>query len=111
MLEAGLMGTVWSVTIDCAHPAELTAFWCLALGYAEASPPEGFTSWAEALAAVGVPREEWDDGAFIEDPAGAGPKISFLKVPEAKIAKNRVHLDVQAGGGRSTPWEIRWPRG
>ena len=26
------------------------------------------------------------------------------------MAKNRVHLDVQAGGGRSEPWEIRWPR-
>jgi hypothetical protein len=36
-----------------------------------------------------------------------GPGISFLKVPEPKVAKNRVHLDVQAGGGRSEPWEIR----
>ena len=24
--------------------------------------------------------------------------------------KNRVHLDGQAGGGRSEPWEVRWPR-
>jgi predicted enzyme related to lactoylglutathione lyase len=38
------------------------------------------------------------------------PSISFLKVSEPKVAKNRVHLDVHVGGGRSQPWEIRWPR-
>jgi hypothetical protein len=30
-------------------------------------------------------------------------------VPEPKVAKNRVHLDVQAGGGREQPWQVRWP--
>ena len=25
--------------------------------------------------------------------------LTFLKVPEPKVVKNRVHLDVQAGGG------------
>jgi Glyoxalase-like domain len=104
------MSTRWTMTVDCAHPAALAGFWCLALGYAEASPPEGFASWGEWLAHAGVPPEEWDDGAYIEDPAGVGPAISFLKVPEPKVAKNRVHLDVQAGGGRGVPWQIRWPR-
>jgi predicted enzyme related to lactoylglutathione lyase len=23
--------------------------------------------------------------------------------------KNRLHLDVQVGGGRDTLWEVRWP--
>jgi hypothetical protein len=36
--------------------------------------------------------------------------LSFLKVSESKVVKNRVHLDVQAGGGRGEPWEVRWPR-
>jgi Glyoxalase-like domain len=67
-------------------------------------------SWPEWLANVGVPPEEWDDGAYIEDPEGVGPGISFLKVPEPKVAENRVHLDVQAGGGRGEPWAVRWPR-
>ena len=57
-----------------------------------------------------VPREEWGDGAYIEDPRGLRPAISFLKVPEPKRAKNRVHLDVQAGGGRGEPQEERWAR-
>jgi glyoxalase superfamily protein len=104
------MSTRWSVTVDCAHPATLAAFWNSALGYVDASPPEGFASWAGWLAHAGVPPEEWDDGAYIEDPDGVRPGISFLKVPEPKVAKNRVHLDVQAGGGRGEPWEVRWPR-
>jgi hypothetical protein len=104
------MTTRWTVTMDCADPARLAAFWRLALGYVGASPPEGFASWAEWFTHFGVPREEWDDGAYIEDPDGVHASISFLKVPEPKVAKNRVHLDVQAGGGRSEPWEVRWPR-
>jgi len=85
------------VTFDCAHPAALAAFWRLALGYVDASPPEGFASWPEWLADVGVPPDEWDVGAYIEDPEGVRPSISFLKVPEPKVAKNRVHLAVQDG--------------
>ena len=92
------MSVQWTVTVDCAHPATLAAFWSLALGYVEARPPNGFTSWAEWLADAGVPREEWDDVAYIEDPDGMRPSISFLKVPEPKVVKNRVHLDVQVGG-------------
>jgi Glyoxalase-like domain len=100
----------WSLTFDCADPAALAAFWRLALEYVDGPPPAGFASWPEYLAAVGVPEQEWDDGAFIVDPEGIGPPISFLKVPEPKAAKNRVHLDVQAGGGRGEPWRVRWPR-
>lgn len=104
------MPTRWSLTIDCAHPARLAQFWALALGYAPKPPPEGFGSWEEWLAHFGVPEEEWDDGAYLADPDGLGPALSFLKVPEAKAGKNRLHLDVQAGGGRDVPWEVRWPR-
>jgi Glyoxalase-like domain len=104
------MSTRWSVTFDCAEPAALAAFWCVALGYVAASPPEGFASWPEWFAHYRVPPEEWGDGAYIEDPDGIGPAISFLKVPEPKAAKNRVHFDVQAGGGRAVPLEVRWPR-
>lgn len=33
-----------------------------------------------------------------------------MQVPEAKVVKNRLHLDIQVGGGRDTPWATRWPR-
>ncbi|MFR0354286.1 VOC family protein [Streptomyces sediminimaris] len=104
------MATRWTVTIDCARPVELAAFWALALGYAERPPPAGFGSRQEWFARHGVPEEEWDDGAYLSDPDGAGPDISFLRVPEPKVTKNRLHLDLQVGGGRETPWAQRWPR-
>ncbi|MEU0832402.1 VOC family protein [Streptomyces sp. NPDC005969] len=104
------MATRWTVTLDCAQPSRLAEFWALALGYVPKPPPAGFGSWEEWFAHHGVPEEEWDDGAYLCDPDGVGPTLSFLKVPERKVAKNRVHLDVQAGGGRDTPWEERWPR-
>ncbi|MFB6779906.1 VOC family protein [Streptomyces sp. NPDC056352] len=104
------MSTRWTVTLDCAQPTRLAQFWALALGYVPKPPPAGFGSWEEWFAHHGIPEEEWDDGAYLCDPDGVGPTLSFLKVPEPKMAKNRVHLDVQAGGGRDTPWEERWPR-
>ena len=104
------MAMRWTVTFDCAEPARLARFWALALGYVEQPPPDGFATWEEWLREHRVPEDEWDDGAWLCDPDGAGPSLSFLRVPEPKTAKNRVHLDVQVGGGRRTPWEERWPR-
>jgi hypothetical protein len=97
------------LTVDCASPATVSAFWALALGYVEPPAPEGFASWADWLRHHDVPEEEWDDGAYLVDPDGVGPKLSFMKVPEGKVAKNRLHVDVQAGGGREVSWDLRWP--
>ncbi|QWF80896.1 VOC family protein [Amycolatopsis sp. CA-230715] len=104
------MATNWTLTVDCAEPGKLARFWALALGYIERPPPEGFANWEAWFAHHDVPEAERDDGAFLSDPDGVAPSISFLKVPEGKAAKNRVHIDVQAGGGRGVPWEVRWPR-
>jgi hypothetical protein len=100
----------WSLTIDCAQPARLAEFWALALGYVPAPPPAGFGSWEEWFTHYDVPEQEWDQGAYLSDPDEVGPSLSFLQVPESKVVKNRLHLDVQVGGGRNTPWEVRWPR-
>ncbi|CAM5399893.1 VOC family protein OS=Streptomyces alboniger OX=132473 GN=CP975_00575 PE=4 SV=1 [Streptomyces alboniger] len=34
-----------------------------------------------------------------KDPSGVGPRMYFQRVPEGKVAKNRLHLDVRAGAG------------
>jgi Glyoxalase-like domain len=102
--------TNWGLTVDCAHPGAQARFWALALGYEELPPPDGFATWPEWLRHHEVPEDEWDDGAYLQDPAGVGPTLSFLKVPESKVAKNRLHVDVKAGGGRDQPWAQRWPR-
>ena len=88
----------------------LARFWAVALGYIERPPPPGFASWEAWFEHHAVPEDEWDDGAYLTDPEGVLPSLSFLKVPEGKVVKNRVHLDVQAGGGRDVRWETRWER-
>lgn len=76
-------------------------FWALALGYVEEAPPEGSTSWQELLESneILVP----PDGSIgaIVDTTGFGPRILFLRVPEAKSAKNRIHLDVSSAATAS----------
>jgi hypothetical protein len=104
------MAATWQLTIDCASPALLADFWAAALGYVPSPVPAGFASWEAWLVELGVPEDEWDAGAAIVDPDGIAPRIGFLRVPERKATKNRLHIDVQIGGGRHRPWEQRWPR-
>lgn len=33
------------------------------------------------------------------DPSGVGPLLFFQRVPEGKVVKNRLHLDVRVGTG------------
>ncbi|WP_064445839.1 VOC family protein [Micromonospora sp. NBRC 110037] len=87
------------ITIDCADPAKLAAFWAEVLGYRVQGPPEGFDSWEQALTAMGVPPERHNDASAVVDPEGAGPRLFFQRVPESKRVKNRVHLDVRAAPG------------
>lgn len=87
------------VTIDCADPAGLAAFWAQALGYRIESPPAAFETWGEALEAFGVPRDQWNSRSAIVPLRGAGSRIFFQRVPEGKIGKNRLHLDIRAAPG------------
>ena len=57
-----------------------------------------------------VPQEEWGDGAKLDDPDGVLPDIGFLRVPEGKTAKNRLHLDLQVSGGRHLDQGLRRAR-
>ncbi|MEV0767330.1 VOC family protein [Nocardia salmonicida] len=70
--------TVGGITIDTADPAELAEFWCAALGYTVLT--------------------DSGDYVMITPPGvgfGQGRYLAFQKVPEAKGAKNRVHIDFQ----------------
>ena len=87
------------VTVDCHDPAGLAAFWSQALGYQLQDPPGGFSSWDEALDAMGVPAERRNDASAVLDPDGAGPRLFFQRVPEGKQVKNRLHLDIRAAPG------------
>jgi hypothetical protein len=102
------MAVRFQICIDCADPDRLVRFWVSALGYVVEPPPEGFASWDDYWRDVGVPEEELGAGAdSIIDPDGHGPRIWFPIVPEKKTIKNRLHLDIRASGGRTTPLETR----
>ncbi|MFE9786342.1 VOC family protein [Nocardia salmonicida] len=62
------------VTFDCAEPERLARFWSAVLGYEHR-------------------------GSACVDPSGVGPRLYFQRVPEDKVVKNRVHLDVRVGTG------------
>ncbi len=94
------------ITVDCADPVRLAQFWADVLGYDGEEPPAGHQSWAEYSAATGGSAEAW---SAVVDPAGIGPRLLFQRVPEGKVVKNRLHLDVRVGGARGTPKEQRRP--
>ena len=104
------MSTGVQVVFDCAEPQRMADFWAEAMGYHVQPPPEGFASWEEFLTSIGVPADRFDSASAIIDPDGSSPRIYFQKVPEQKTVKNRVHLDLNVGGGRGTPVEQRRTR-
>jgi catechol 2,3-dioxygenase-like lactoylglutathione lyase family enzyme len=87
----------FQVTFDCADPERVARFWCEILGYVVPPPPEGFATWDEFNGSL--PPEDQGSAFACIDPTGAGPRLYFQRVPEGKIVKNRVHLDVRAGAG------------
>ena len=105
------MAVSYQLVIDCASPETLARFWAEALHYVVAPPPAGFDTWDAFYRSIGVPDEELGIGDDrIVDPRGEGPAIWFQVVPETKSVKNRLHIDVHAGGGRDLPLETRRER-
>lgn len=67
------------ITFDCADTPRLAQFWAAALQYQVRDNEEGWI--------VLAPKD------------GAGPLLGFQQVPEPKIVKNRVHLDLKPATG------------
>ena len=87
----------FQVTFDCAEPERVARFWCEVLGYVVPDPPEGFATWGDYDRSL--PPEHQGASFACIDPSGVGPRLSFQRVPEGKVVKNRVHLDVRVGTG------------
>ena len=87
----------FQVTFDCAEPERVARFWCEVLGYVVPPPPEGFATWAEHERSL--PPERQGSAFACIDPTGVRPRLLFLRVPEGKVVKNRVHLDIRVGTG------------
>ena len=67
------------LTVDCSDPSELARFWSEVLGYE-------------------IEEDDDEDAVAIEPAEKSGPGLLFLKVPEGKTVKNRLHLDVNPMG-------------
>jgi Glyoxalase-like domain len=91
------------VVFDCKDPGSLSKFYAEALHYKMQDPPAGFQSWEAWLQQQGIPEGDWNSASAIVDPAGNGPRVYFQQMDTPKLAKNRLHIDINASGGLKTP--------
>jgi hypothetical protein len=68
---------IYTVSIDCADPEGLARFWAQVLDYE-----------------VEIDEEDDDEVALEPRADGSGPVLLFLRVPETKAVKNRIHFDL-----------------
>ncbi|KUO05334.1 VOC family protein [Streptomyces caeruleatus] len=88
------MARLHDIVIDCARPAATARFWAAALdGYAVAPYDDAELA---RLRAQGIADPE-DDPTVLVEPSGGGPRLWCQLVPEAKLVKNRLHLDLVSG--------------
>jgi hypothetical protein len=101
------MSRDFQVTFDAGDPLGQARFWAAALDYVIPGPPgvtlaeaeDPIEAWMGFLESAGVPADQRDRASAIEDPDGSRPRVFFQKVPEGKVAKNRLHLDVRGAPG------------
>jgi Glyoxalase-like domain len=74
-----MASVIKTVSFDAADALALAAFWAAALG-------------------SDVDEDSTAGQAFVEAAGWGGPNIWFNRVPEPKMAKNRMHFDLRAPG-------------
>ena len=74
-----MASVIKTVSFDAADARALATFWAAALG-------------------SDVDEDSTADKAFVEAAGWGGPNIWFIRVPEGKTAKNRMHFDLRAPG-------------
>ena len=75
-----MLARIRNITFDCTDPELVGRFWGDVLGYVE-HPDD--------------PNAPGDDEWALADPRGLHPDLVFVRVPEPKTAKNRLHVDLQ----------------
>ena len=81
------MATLRDICIDCADQHRVAQFWAAVLGYT-VRPPD--------------PDEPADSSVALDPPEG-GLRIWCNKVPEPKVVKNRVHMDINLTAQEGIP--------
>ncbi len=70
--------SIHHINLDCLDPHALAPFWLAVTGF---------------LLAAGTEPE--DDEVLLVDPSRRSPNLLLTRVPEPRVAKNRMHLDLQ----------------
>jgi len=73
--------SIANITFDCEEPQRVATFWAAALGL---EIDNGSNEFSEFFVSIGIGRDD------------VAPNWLFIKVPEDKLAKNRVHFDLEA---------------
>lgn len=109
------MAVHWKLVVDAADPHRQAAFWAEALEYTLEDHSVliekllGFGAVTQDVLTEAAGRKAWRDLAAVRHPddpydnekgSGLGRRILFQRVPEAKTAKNRLHIDLHPGTGR-----------
>src|SRR5690349_3407001 len=85
------MANLKDIVVDCRDSWTLAHWWAEVLGYRVR--PHSDDDLAQ-LRAEGIDRPEDDPNIAVDPIDGNGPSVWFCQVPEPKVVKNRVHLDV-----------------
>ncbi len=105
----------WKLVVDAGDPHAQADFWAAALHYEiednnalierllelGALPREATVEYHARLAFRDLIAVRHPDDPYDKDTGtGLGRRLLFQRVPEAKTAKNRLHLDLHPGEGR-----------
>jgi hypothetical protein len=98
------------VVFDCADPDGVARFWMEALPGHEFphGPPEGYETWEHWADANNIPEDQRNRARTLVARGANSANDFFNQVPEPKVAKNRVHLDIKVAHGLSD--DARRPR-
>ncbi|TVZ05399.1 VOC family protein [Trebonia kvetii] len=79
-------GPIAAVVADCADPRAMARFWGKAMDW--------------------TAREVTDEFAALRSAKGVGPFLEFIRTPDVKTVKNRVHLDLRPYPGDDQAAEV-----
>jgi Glyoxalase-like domain len=79
-------GPIAAVVVDCANSRAMARFWGEAMDW--------------------TVHEVTDDHAALRSARGVGPYLEFIRTPDAKTVKNRVHLDLRPYPGGDQAAEV-----
>ncbi|QUQ63063.1 VOC family protein [Kutzneria sp. CA-103260] len=83
------MAAIKDLVVDCRHPASLARFWAAVLDDHAVAPYD--EAALAQLRVQGITSPEDDPTVLLT----GFPRIWFQLVPESKVVKNRMHLDLR----------------